>query len=124
MPCAAFSDVVKSRRAWPTGPPVPPTPIDPRDLLRHITCPSCRGAMDVHPYYGPGNVVIDTCGQCYLVWLDHGELKEIADAPGQDRGRTNPTAPRVSLPSGPLAATRDDTRPTLMDVLDELFGWG
>ena len=43
--------------------------------------------MDVHPYYGPGNVIIDTCGKCHLVWLDFGELKQIGDVPGQDRGR-------------------------------------
>jgi Zn-finger nucleic acid-binding protein len=38
--------------------------------------------MDVHPYYGPGNVVIDTCGKCGLVWLDHGEMAVIENAPG------------------------------------------
>ena len=81
--------------------------------------------MDVHPYYGPGNVVIDTCGQCYLVWLDHGELKQIADAPGQDRGRPDPPATRTSVPPEPLAAPRDDDRPmSFMDVLDDLFGSG
>jgi len=81
--------------------------------------------MDVHPYYGPGNVVIDTCGQCYLVWLDHGELKQIADAPGPDRGGRDPPATRVSLPSEPLAAPQGAARPTsLMDVLDDLFGSG
>ena len=42
--------------------------------------------MDTHPYYGPGNVVIDSCDRCELVWLDFGELKQIVDAPGQDRG--------------------------------------
>jgi Zn-finger nucleic acid-binding protein len=41
--------------------------------------------MDVHPYYGPGNAVIDTCGRCALIWLDHGELKVIVTAP--ERGR-------------------------------------
>jgi hypothetical protein len=42
--------------------------------------------MEVHPYYGPGNVVIDSCSACDLIWLDHGELKQISDAPGRDRG--------------------------------------
>jgi Zn-finger nucleic acid-binding protein len=41
--------------------------------------------MDVHPYYGPGNVVIDTCIDCRVLWLDHGELRKIRDAPGRDR---------------------------------------
>jgi Zn-finger nucleic acid-binding protein len=43
--------------------------------------------MDVHPYYGPGNIVIDTCGTCQLLWLDHGELASVIDAPGRDRRR-------------------------------------
>lgn len=36
--------------------------------------------MDVHPYYGPGNIVIDTCVECGLVWLDHGELTRVEQA--------------------------------------------
>lgn len=43
--------------------------------------------MDVHPYYGPGNVVIDSCTACSLIWLDYGELQQMTDAPGRDRGR-------------------------------------
>lgn len=42
--------------------------------------------MATHPYYGPGNVVIDTCEDCNIVWLDFGELSQIVDAPGRDRG--------------------------------------
>jgi Zn-finger nucleic acid-binding protein len=37
--------------------------------------------MSVHPYYGPGNAVVDTCGDCLLVWLDHSELSVIVTAP-------------------------------------------
>jgi Zn-finger nucleic acid-binding protein len=44
--------------------------------------------MSTHPYYGPGSVVIDTCQTCHVVWLDFGELRQIADAPGSDRGRS------------------------------------
>ena len=42
--------------------------------------------METHPYYGPGNIVIDACIQCHLLWLDPGELKQVLDAPGRDRG--------------------------------------
>ena len=42
--------------------------------------------MITHPYFGPGNVVIDSCEHCELVWLDFGELQQIVDAPGKDRG--------------------------------------
>jgi Zn-finger nucleic acid-binding protein len=39
--------------------------------------------MDVHPYYGPGSQVIDSCPHCRLVWLDAGELAAIERAPGR-----------------------------------------
>lgn len=82
---ADFAESVTVRRLNATGPPVPPVPLDRRELERKVTCPSCQAPMDVHPYYGPGNVVIDTCSRCDLVWLDYGELKQITDAPGRDR---------------------------------------
>jgi len=36
-------------------------------------------------YYGPGNIIIDTCEACGIVWLDAGELRRAVDAPGPDR---------------------------------------
>ena len=82
---ASFARVVTRRRAEASGPPAPPVPLDRRELERRLDCPSCRGRMNVHPYYGPGNVVIDTCDRCDAIWIDAGELKQIADAPGRDR---------------------------------------
>jgi Zn-finger nucleic acid-binding protein len=29
---------------------------------------------------------MDSCAACDLVWLDYGELKQVIDAPGLDRG--------------------------------------
>ena len=37
-------------------------------------------------YYGPGNIILDRCVPCDLVWLDYGELTQVIDAPGVDRG--------------------------------------
>jgi Zn-finger nucleic acid-binding protein len=87
LPRASFSDAIGRRRARETGPPSAPAPLDPRELSRTIACPGCHAPMDVHPYYGPGNVVIDSCSRCDLIWLDYGELKQITEAPGKDRGR-------------------------------------
>jgi len=56
-------------------------PPDPKDLDRRIDCPLCGLTMDTHPYYGPGNVDIDTCEPCAVHWLDRGELRRIALAP-------------------------------------------
>jgi Zn-finger nucleic acid-binding protein len=87
---ATFADALNRRRARAGGPGVPPQPLDRRELERRATCPQCAGEMDVHPYYGPGNVVIDSCTRCSLIWLDYGELQQMTDAPGRDRGRQIP----------------------------------
>lgn len=86
MPRDTFASVVNVRRAWASDPPVAAAPLDRRllDNLRH--CPTCGGQFMTHPYYGPGNVVIDSCTLCDVIWLDYQELKRIVDAPGYDRG--------------------------------------
>jgi Zn-finger nucleic acid-binding protein len=85
---ATFVEAITQRRARAGGPPVTPQRIDARELDRRLTCPSCARAMETHPYSGPGNIVIDTCSGCDLIWLDYGELQQITDAPGSDRGRS------------------------------------
>ena len=82
-----FAEVVERRRAAATGPGAIPGALDPRELTRSVACPQCRQRMDVHPYYGPGNVIIDSCAHCDTVWLDSGELGQITAAPGADRRR-------------------------------------
>ena len=49
---------------------------------RSINCPTCGHPMLSHLYGGPGNVVIDICERCQVNWLDPGELRRIAVAPG------------------------------------------
>jgi Zn-finger nucleic acid-binding protein len=80
-----FADIVRRRRRTFEGPRDAPRPLDPTELRREIACPKCSGRMDVHPYYGPGSVVIDTCARCGAVWLDLGELGAIERAPGAVR---------------------------------------
>jgi Zn-finger nucleic acid-binding protein len=79
---ANFATIIKLRRAAHEGPNEIPAPLDPEQLLRHVRCPACRSPMAVHPYYGPGSVVVDTCPDCHLIWLDHGEIGVIQKAPG------------------------------------------
>jgi Zn-finger nucleic acid-binding protein len=81
-----FAEAIVRRRASESGEPAAPVPLDRRELERVVACPSCRSRMDVHPYYGPGNVVIDSCQRCDLIWLDFGELEQITTAGGRDRG--------------------------------------
>lgn len=75
-----FFEIVRARRAKATGPFAPERPVDRTELSRLVACPECSETMDVHPYHGPGNAVIDTCGYCLFVWLDHSELTVIANA--------------------------------------------
>jgi Zn-finger nucleic acid-binding protein len=84
-----FRKLVKYLRARAAGPPDTPTAIDRQELRRRLQCPRCDRVMDVHPYYGPGNIIIDTCMSCRVIWLDYGELRKVRDAPGRDRGQSS-----------------------------------
>ena len=86
LPRSVFATVVQTRRAWTTAPPAPPVPLDRPALERVVRCPSCAKPMATHPYHGPGNIVIDTCDPCDVIWLGTGELARAIDAPGRDRG--------------------------------------
>ena len=81
-----FAAVISRRRAWATTPPIEPLPLDRSALTRELSCPSCSQRFETYPHYGPGNVVIDNCTRCDVIWLDFGEMRQIVDAPGRDRG--------------------------------------
>lgn len=70
-------------------------PLDRTELERVVSCPHCAQPMDVHPYYGPGNAVVDSCGNCALIWLDHGELNVIVTAPEERRRQRYQTSPAM-----------------------------
>jgi Zn-finger nucleic acid-binding protein len=86
MPRRSFAEIVRRRRAWAAGPSVTPIPPDEAEMRRRLECPNCGAPMIVDRYYGAGNIVMDSCAACDLVWLDYGELKQVIDAPGLDRG--------------------------------------
>jgi Zn-finger nucleic acid-binding protein len=60
------------------------TPADHDELKRTIQCPKCNLRMDAHRYAGPGNVVVDNCDGCSLIWFDRGEVTRIARAPDNE----------------------------------------
>jgi Zn-finger nucleic acid-binding protein len=82
MPMNMLQSLIDASRAADHTPAVQ-TPPDPSELKRTIQCPKCNRRMDTHPYAGPGNVIIDSCGDCWLLWLDRGELARIAHAPDE-----------------------------------------
>lgn len=87
------------------GPDDNPQPIDPAELNEHRVCPACEVVMDTHPYYGKGNIVINTCAPCGVTWMDHGELSTIIRAPGpRPAAGSSAVAPQCSyIPNDPFA---------------------
>lgn len=82
-----FGEVVQYLRSRARGPADRPRLLSKEELARQVKCPYCRRVMETHPYAGPGNIVIDTCPNCFIIWLDYGEIRQIVDAPGRDRGQ-------------------------------------
>lgn len=98
----SLGHVITELRGSYEGPDDKPRPVDPNEMEQRESCPACLETMDAHPYYGPGNVVIDTCMHCKLVWFDHGELARIIRAPGvrpgaQSAGNQESEALRVAF---------------------------
>ena len=88
LPMNVLPELIDQLRASPDQQAIQ-IPPDRADLQRTIQCPLCQHRMDTHLYAGPGNVVIDSCEECNLIWLDRGELTRIAhardgDTPSED----------------------------------------
>ena len=81
-----FRETIETKRSRSKSPPDPINTFNPKELDRVIYCPVCNDQMETYQYLGPGNIVIDTCHQDDLIWLDYGELNKVVNAPGRDRG--------------------------------------
>jgi Zn-finger nucleic acid-binding protein len=73
-------DVLREYRYWARSSQAPRA-VDTGRILR---CPLCQHEMDEHLYGGGGNMDVDSCEQCNLLWLDRGELSRIVSAPDRD----------------------------------------
>lgn len=120
----ALEDLIAELRASGQGSEAKPTAYDPDELRRTIQCPHCHRRMEAHLYAGPGNVVIDSCEECVLIWLDRGEAKRIASAGDHQQ----PQDPSFSQDFVPLPAQswggfgqRTATGLIVDDVIDSLF---
>ena len=85
----SFGELVDKLRAAYDGPDDAPIKIDPAELHMVCQCPACSERMDTFNYYGPGNVILDSCETCKLTWLDQNELVKIIRAPGRRELRTS-----------------------------------
>lgn len=81
-----FRETIDSRRSRTKSPADPVTIFNPAELSREVYCPVCEQQMGTYQYLGPGNIVIDTCHDDDVIWLDFGELNKVVNAPGRDRG--------------------------------------
>ena len=122
LPRDTFAALITHRRAWATGVPVVPPPLDRRALDRQLSCPLCDRRLMTHLYGGAGAVVIDTCETCNVIWLDYRELKQIVDAPGADRGSRGQLArdddyPIVPRPTEIDANLRSDPLDFILSLL-------
>lgn len=52
---------------------------------RVLKCPLCGKEMDQHAYGGGGNVEVDSCEACGVLWLDRGELSRVVAAPDREQ---------------------------------------
>jgi Zn-finger nucleic acid-binding protein len=80
VPMGALQSLVDELQAQKRGATVQPA-ADTSDLRRKINCPQCHHPMDAHFYAGPGHVIIDSCENCCIIWLDGGGLMRIVQAP-------------------------------------------
>jgi len=78
----SLGGIIMAGRSQYAGPDDPPIRVDMFELEVQQNCPACFAKMEAHHYYGPGNVILDTCTGCQLAWLDHGELSKIIRASG------------------------------------------
>ncbi|UCD42981.1 MAG: zf-TFIIB domain-containing protein, partial [Chloroflexota bacterium] len=79
-----FLMVIDYLRAKSSAPSITPPPVDLEELNRKIRCPNCSRRMSTHLYGGPGNLVVDNCIHCSLLWLDNNEFTRIIRAPGRE----------------------------------------
>ncbi|MCE9531639.1 MAG: zf-TFIIB domain-containing protein, partial [Planctomycetes bacterium] len=90
-----FTSILAHRREEVKVPSSVPRSLERDELHRRVGCPNCKKKMDTHPYGGGGNVVVDTCYRCKLIWLDAGEITDLA----RHRPKEGVTARLESVPS-------------------------
>jgi Zn-finger nucleic acid-binding protein len=89
MPMNVLPSLIGALRAASDKAAAVQTPPDQSDLKRTLQCPQCHRRMDTHFYAGPGNVIVDSCSDCFLIWLDRGEPSRIAHAPDENESSTS-----------------------------------
>lgn len=73
------------------APALPLGQLDRAELLRPLICPHCHRKMHTFHYGGGGNVVLDNCLACQVIWLDYGEIRRVlGTVESQEPSQANP----------------------------------
>jgi len=113
-----FREAIDFHRSRVKTPPEPFSQFHPEELDRATYCPSCEKQMATFQYNGPGNIIIDTCHLCDLIWLDYGELQKVINAPGKDRGVPRP---KVSTKNKKASAEGSEDKITFKDLISVIL---
>jgi Zn-finger nucleic acid-binding protein len=128
-----FTQILANRRSKNVAPSANVQPIEKTELQRRLSCPQCTKPMDTHPYGGGGAVVVDTCCRCHLIWLDAGEIDDIARHRPHGKpmkgavlltstaGSCNPPDSGWSWGGEPDYVVSDDTGVSLWEVIRRLL---
>jgi Zn-finger nucleic acid-binding protein len=65
-------------------------PPDWNEINRRLPCPQCNQQMDSHPYGGGGGIIIQSCENCWLNWLDYSELERVVRAKDREYSEEYP----------------------------------
>lgn len=118
----AIRRIIEGRRATFEGVESVPQPLD--DAFLNVpgrACPQCHEGMERHPYYGPGNAIIEDCGRCCRLWFEAGTLAAIEAAPGS-RKKQAPIPSAVNFePTRPLNGTGEEIV-AIADVAGTMLG--
>jgi Zn-finger nucleic acid-binding protein len=71
-------EIIRCHRTSLFEKPINKTIQEDNELMRKINCPKCNKVMNSYPYSGAsGNIIIQGCNECKIIWLDFGELSKI-----------------------------------------------
>lgn len=113
-----FREAIDYSRSRTLKPPEPLGKFDQNELKRVSYCSKCGQKMETFQYNGPGNIVIDTCHDCDLIWLDYGELGKVVNAPGRDRGVPRKPPKKEESQDRAKSGTIDEL---LLEIAKQLF---
>lgn len=65
-----FTMFVRNRRSEFRDAALQPVILLTEQQGQDIHCPCCRRTMNIHPCYGPGYIIVNSCNGCGMVWLD------------------------------------------------------